>query len=38
MSTTEEQYYVLHFSEKDIDKETFIVYSGKCLSRKAVQS
>jgi hypothetical protein len=41
--TTEEQRYVLRFcgkrlNAKDIHKEPFPVYGGKCLSRKAVHN
>jgi hypothetical protein len=42
--TTEEQRSVMRFfwakgfNAKDIYKETFSVYGGKCLSRKAVQN
>jgi hypothetical protein len=41
---TEEQRYVLRFvwskrlNAKDIHKETFPVYGGKCLSRKAAHN
>jgi hypothetical protein len=41
---TEEQHSVLRFlwtkalNAKDIHKEMFPVYDGKCLSRKAVQN
>jgi hypothetical protein len=41
--TTEEQRSFVRFlwekglNEKDIHKEIFLVYGGKCLSRKAVQ-
>jgi hypothetical protein len=41
---TEEQRSVVHFYEKkernakDIYKEMFLVYGGKCLSRKAVHN
>jgi hypothetical protein len=41
--TTEEQSSLVRFlwakglTAKDIHKETFPVYGGKCLSRKAVQ-
>jgi hypothetical protein len=35
--TTEKQSSVVRFcGQKDIDKEMFPVYGGKCLSRKAV--
>jgi transposase len=43
-STTEEQRSVVRFlaakglNAKDIHKEMFLVYGGKCLSRKAVHS
>jgi hypothetical protein len=42
--TTEEQHSVVHFlwakglNTKDIHKEMFSVYGGKCLSRDAVRS
>jgi hypothetical protein len=42
--TTEEQYSVVRFlwvkglNAKDIHKEMFPVYGGKCLSRKAVHN
>jgi hypothetical protein len=38
--TTEEQRSVVRFlsMQKDIHKEMFPVYSGKCLSRKAVHN
>jgi hypothetical protein len=44
MYTTEEQRSVVRFlwvkrlNAKDIHKEMFPVYGGKCLSRKAVRS
>jgi hypothetical protein len=34
--TTQEQHSVVHFFAKDIYKEKFPVYGGKCLSCKAV--
>jgi hypothetical protein len=43
--TTEEQHFVMGFilwakqlNEKDVHKEIFMVYGGKCLSRKAIHN